>query len=93
MWVENCSEELWIGVKGQSNLEIAGSPETYLGTASGRPTVGGRALDGLGPLAGYHPQPNSECRPIVPGRQRAGDNVRTREGKSPDPRLRSPSAG
>ena len=26
MWVENRSDELWIGVKGQSNLEIAGSP-------------------------------------------------------------------
>ena len=26
MWVENCSDEVWIGVKGQSNLEIAGSP-------------------------------------------------------------------
>jgi hypothetical protein len=23
--VENCSDELWVGVKGQSNLEIAGS--------------------------------------------------------------------
>ena len=26
MWVENRSDELWVGVKGQSNLEIAGSP-------------------------------------------------------------------
>ena len=25
MWVENRSDELWIGVKGQSNWEIAGS--------------------------------------------------------------------
>ena len=25
MWVENCSDDLWIGVKGQSNQEIAGS--------------------------------------------------------------------
>jgi hypothetical protein len=24
--VENSSDELWVGVKGQSNLEIAGSP-------------------------------------------------------------------
>ena len=31
MWVENCSEELWIGVKGQSNLEIAGSPRNVFG--------------------------------------------------------------
>ena len=26
MWGENRSDELWIGVKGQSNLVIAGSP-------------------------------------------------------------------
>ena len=26
MWVENRSDEVWIGVKGQSNWEIAGSP-------------------------------------------------------------------
>ena len=26
MKVENFSDEVWIGVKGQSNLEIAGSP-------------------------------------------------------------------
>ena len=26
MLVENSSDELWVGVKGQSNLEIAGSP-------------------------------------------------------------------
>lgn len=26
MWVKNCSDEVWIGVKGQSNWEIAGSP-------------------------------------------------------------------
>jgi hypothetical protein len=26
VWVENCSDEVWIGVKGQSNWEIAGSP-------------------------------------------------------------------
>ena len=25
MWVENCSDEVWKGVKGQSNWEIAGS--------------------------------------------------------------------
>jgi hypothetical protein len=26
VWVENRSDEVWIGVKGQSNWEIAGSP-------------------------------------------------------------------
>ena len=62
MQVENCSEELWVGVKGQSNLEIAGSPRNVFAYALREQTAGGRALDGLGPLAGYQPQPNSECR-------------------------------
>ena len=26
VWVENYSDELWVGVKDQSNWEIAGSP-------------------------------------------------------------------
>ena len=30
MWVENRSDELWIGVKGQSSAEIAGSPRNVL---------------------------------------------------------------
>ena len=30
MWVENRSDELWVGVKGQSSSEIAGSPRNVL---------------------------------------------------------------
>ena len=26
MYVEKCSDDLWVGVKGQSNLEIARTP-------------------------------------------------------------------
>ena len=32
--VEKCLDEVWVGVKGQSNLEIARSPEIVLGLAS-----------------------------------------------------------
>ena len=35
MWVENRSDDLWVGVKGQSSLEIAGSPRNLLSGASG----------------------------------------------------------
>ena len=67
MWVENRSDELWIGVKGQSNLEIAGSPRNVFWYGPRVETAGGRALDGLGSLAGYQPQPNSECPLVGPG--------------------------
>ena len=62
MEVENSSDELWIGVKGQSNLEIAGSPRNSFRASLARELSGGRALDGLGALTGYQTQPNSECR-------------------------------
>ena len=62
MWVENRSDELWIGVKGQSNLEIAGSPRNIFWYSLATLSIGGRALNGLGVLPDYQPQPNSECR-------------------------------
>ena len=65
MWVENRSDELWIGVKGQSNLEIAGSPRNIFRYSLVSFTNGGRALDGLGVLPDYQTQPNSECQYLV----------------------------
>ena len=50
---------------------------------------GGRALDGLGALAGYQPQPNFECRHINRWSETVGDKFHGREGKSPDRQLRS----
>jgi hypothetical protein len=63
--VENSSDELWVGVKGQSNLEIAGSPRNIFRYSLAPLRDGGRALDGLGALPGYQPQPNSECRLLL----------------------------
>jgi len=61
MWAENCSDELWIGVKGQSSSEIAGSPRNIFWYSLRKLSPGGRALHGLGALPGYRPQANSEC--------------------------------
>ena len=55
--------------------------------------AGGRALDGLGALSGYRTQPNSEYWHLVLGSETTGDKLRSREGNSPDRRLRSPSSG
>ena len=62
MLVENSSDELWVGVKGQSNLEIAGSPRNIFRYSLRTFVNGGRALDGLGVLPDYQTQPNFECR-------------------------------
>ncbi len=45
---------------------------------------------GVGPT---DPKQTPNARLRVPGRQGACDNVRAREGKNPDRRLRSRSAG
>ena len=53
MYVEKYSDELWIGVKGQTNLEIAGSPRNIFRYSLAQLSNGGRALDGLGVLPDY----------------------------------------
>ena len=51
--VEILGDELWIGVKGQSNSEIAGSPRNIFRYSLGKLTMAGRALDRLGAPPGY----------------------------------------
>ena len=58
MWVENRSDDLRVGVKGQSSSEIAGSPRNiFLVWPFGIESAGGRALDGSGWLITI-PPPN-----------------------------------
>ena len=61
MKVENFSDELWIGVKGQTNPVIAGSPRNSFRASLAPKCGGGRALTGLGPVKGYQLLSNSEC--------------------------------
>jgi hypothetical protein len=60
--LEKCLDELWMGVKGQSNLAIAGSPRNILRYSLDCFTSEVKLLDGLGSLQAYQTQPNSECR-------------------------------
>jgi hypothetical protein len=43
VWVENRSDELWLGVKGQSNLRIAGSLRNSFRASLEQIAYGGRA--------------------------------------------------
>ena len=56
MSVEKLWDELWIGVKCQSNTEIAGSPRNSFRASLEVESSGGRALIGLGAPNGL---PNS----------------------------------
>jgi hypothetical protein len=93
MWVENRSDELWVGVKGQSSSEIAGSPRNVSRYGLGKyPWEVEHCMgEGVSPPTDPKQTPNAQRR--NPGRQCVGDNVHAREGKSPDRRLRSRSAG
>ena len=62
MEVENFWDELCVGVKGQSNLVIAGSPRKIFRYRPRELCEGGRALERLGALPGYQTVPNSEYR-------------------------------
>ena len=62
MEVENFSDELCVGVKGQSRPVIAGSPRKIFRYRLVEFNIGGRALNGLGRLPAYQIQLNSECR-------------------------------
>ena len=62
MSVSKGSDDLWIGVKCQSNPEIAGSPRNSFRASLVNESGGGRALNGLGALPGYRTLSNSECR-------------------------------
>ena len=53
--VEKLWDELWIGVKCQSNVEIAGSPRNSFRASLMVKSIGGRALIGLGPTPGTEP--------------------------------------
>ena len=68
MGVEKLLDELWIGVKGQSKLEISCSLRNNFRVSLGNIFYGGRALDLLGGLPAYQREPNSEyykkCREI-----------------------------
>ena len=55
-------DELWLGVKGQSNLEIAGSPRNSFRASLVISLPEVEHCLGKGPYKVYQPQANSECR-------------------------------
>jgi hypothetical protein len=62
MWVENRLDEVRVGVKGQSNSEIARIPRNSFRASLETKCNGGRALIGLGLSQRYQTQTNSEFR-------------------------------
>ena len=61
MWIANRSDDVCVGVKCQSKVEIAGSPRNALRCSLAETALGGRALLLDGGFTAYQPMANSEC--------------------------------
>ena len=79
---------MWIGAKDLSNWVIAGSLRNAFRGSLGKATDGGRALIGLAALPGYRRLSNSEYHLPSAGSETVGAKLHSREGNSPDHRLR-----
>ena len=64
--VEKSSDELWVGVKGQSNKEIARTPRNAFRSSVGLSLAEVELPIGLGGVTSYQILTNSECRQIYP---------------------------
>ena len=89
MSVEKLSDEMWVGVKFQSNAEIAGSPRNSFRASLEVESIGGRALIGLGAVKVTEPCQTPNGYTAEPGSQTTSDKIRGQKGNSPDHRLRS----
>ena len=87
--VEKSLDELWVGVKGQSNREIARTPRNAFRSSVRVESIRGRATNRT---RGSHILPNpDELRMLIdiPCSEGKGAKVLIREGKNPDLQLRS----
>ncbi len=66
MYVEKCLDDLWVGVKGQSNREIARTPRNAFRSSVGFSLSEVELPIGLGGVTSYQIQTNSECYKISP---------------------------
>ena len=90
MSVEDGSKELWVAVKCQSNLEIAGSPRNAFRCSLTplQPEVEHWLAEGPHRVTEVNQTPNAGCSQR--GSETVGDKLHGQKGNSPDPPLRSP---
>ena len=91
--VEKLSDELRVGVKGQSNLEIARTPRNVFRCSLGGYAPEVERLIGCEGFIAYQVLTNSECHGVIPGSEGAGAKVRVRKRNNSDHRLRPRNAG
>ena len=82
-------DEVWLAVKFQTNLEIAGSPRNSFRASVGNEFHGGKALNELGADKVTELYQTKNAVEMLAGSQTASDKIRGQKGNSPDPQLRS----
>ena len=82
-------DEVWLAVKFQTNLEIAGSPRNSFRASVSNEFHGGKALNGLGGDKLTEPYQTKNAVEMLTGSQTASNKIRGQKGNSPDPQLRS----
>ena len=83
-------DDLWLAVKFQSNLEIAGSPRNSFRASVWNEFRGGKALNELGGDKLTELYQTKNAAEMLPCSQTASNKIRGQKGNSPDPQLRSP---
>ena len=91
--VEKLLDEVSVGVKGQSNSEIARTPRKAFRCRLWRSRREVERLIGCEGFTAYQVLTNSECTSAKPWSKGMGAKVRAREEKNPDHRLRSRNTG
>ena len=86
-------DELWVGVKGQSNWEIARTPRNAFRCSLDTSVAEVELLIGLGDFIVYRPLTNSECCDMVIRSEGMGAKVHVLKEKNPDHQLRPRSTG
>ena len=82
-------DEVWLAVKFQSNLEIAGSPRNSFRASVWNEFRGGKALNELGGDKLTELYQTKNAIEMLPGSQTASNKIRGQKGNSPDLQLRS----
>ena len=89
--VEKLSDDLRVGVKGQSNLEIARTPRNAFRCSLKASVIEVERLIRYEGFTAYQVLINSEYSVRNPGSEGAGAKVRVRERNNSDHQLRSPN--
>ncbi len=88
--VEKSGDELWLGVKCQSNSELAGSPRNVLRRSGSGSLVGVKHCFAAGWETGTKARQTLNTAKKTTS-ETVGDKLHRQEGNSPDHQLRSPN--